>query len=86
MNIAALAVIIDSAVTLGVGWQLNKTAKKEVRKAVEEIEPAIRQSVTDIADQFQTETKKEIVKAINKMLPVIIAGMKAKEKRDGRSV
>lgn len=72
MNVTALAVIIDSAVTIGVGWRLNRTAKKEVGKAVQNIEPAIRTSVEQIANEFQQKTKQEMVKVINKMLPLIL--------------
>lgn len=78
MNITALAVIIDSAVTVGVGWRLNRTAKKEVGKAVKEIEPAIRTSVAQIADEFQQKTKQEMVKVINKMLPLILREVRKK--------
>jgi hypothetical protein len=67
-----IAVIFDSAVTLYVGWRLNKTAKKEVNKAVQNIEPAIRSSVEQIAAEFQQKTKQEMIKAINKMLPLIL--------------
>ena len=76
MNVTALAVIIDSAVTVGVGWRLNRTAKKEVGKAVKEIEPAIRGSVETIATEFQQKTKQEMVKVINKMLPLILREVK----------
>jgi hypothetical protein len=76
MNVTALAVIIDSAVTVGVGWRLNRTAKKEVGKAVREIEPAIRSSVEQIAVEFQQKTKQEMVKVINKMLPLILREVK----------
>jgi hypothetical protein len=72
MNVTALAVIIDSAVTIGVGWRLNRTAKKEVGKAVQNIEPAIRASVEQIAGEFQQKTKQEMVKVVNKMLPLIL--------------
>jgi hypothetical protein len=72
MNVTALAVIIDSAVTIGVGWRLNRTAKHEVGKAVQNIEPAIRNSVEQIATEFQQKTKQEMVKVINKMLPLIL--------------
>lgn len=78
MNITALAVIIDSAVTVGVGWRLNRTAKKEVGKAVKEIEPAIRSSVAQIAEEFQQKTKQEMVKVINKMLPLILREVRKK--------
>lgn len=80
MNVTALAVIIDSAVTIGVGWRLNRTAKHEVKKAVQEIEPAIRSSVETIATEFQQKTKQEMVKVISKMLPFIL-----KEVRKSRS-
>lgn len=76
MNVTALAVIIDSAVTIGVGWRLNRTAKKEVGNAVKNIEPAIRSSVEQIANEFQQKTKQEMVKAINKMLPLILMEVK----------
>ena len=85
MNVTALAVIIDSAVTIGVGWRLNRTAKHEVKKAVEDIEPAIRKSVELIAADFQQSTKEQIVKAINKMLPVIIKMMKNEGVKKSRS-
>ena len=78
MNVTALAVIIDSAVTVGVGWRLNRTAKKEVSKAVKEIEPAIRASVETIAVEFQQKTKQEMVKVINKMLPLILREVRKK--------
>jgi hypothetical protein len=68
MNVTALAVIIDSAVTIGVGWRLNRTAKREVSKAVKDIEPAIRSAVSDIAG----EQKKEIAKLIQSWIPLIV--------------
>jgi ribosome maturation protein Sdo1 len=76
VNVTALAVIIDSAVTVGVGWRLNRTAKKEVGKAVKEIEPAIRASVEQIAVEFQQKTKQQMVTVINKMLPLILREVK----------
>lgn len=82
MNVTALAVIIDSAVTIGVGWRLNRTAKKEVGNAVKEIEPAIRNSVAQIADEFQQKTKQELVKAINKMLPLILGEVRKKSRSE----
>lgn len=82
MNVTAVAVIIDSAVTVAVGFRLNRTAKKEVKKAVNEIQPAIRQSVEEIAHDFQQETKEQIVHAIEKMIPLIIKLMKKQNARD----
>lgn len=76
MNITALAVIIDSAVTVGVGWRLNRTAKREVKNAVKDIEPAIHAAVEDIANEFQSQIKQDIAKVIQKMIPLVIQGVK----------
>lgn len=81
MHIPALdyytaAIVVDSAVTLFVGWRLGKKADKAVNNAAQEIEPAIRQAVADIAQDFQVQTKKEIVHAIEKLTPAILGMLK----------
>lgn len=42
---AAAAVIIDSIVTIGVGWRLNKTARQETANALEQVKPALQEEL-----------------------------------------
>lgn len=72
MNVTALAVIVDSAVTLGVGYWLNRTAKKSVTKAVKDIGPAIQDALQNSAQHFTDQAKQEIARTIQKILPSII--------------
>ena len=76
MNVTALAVIVDRAVTLGVGYWLNRTAKKEVKSAVKDIGPAIQTELKAISEQYAREAKQEIARAIQKLVPVILKGIK----------
>jgi hypothetical protein len=76
MNVTALAVIVDSAVTLGVGYWLNRTAKKEVKEAVDNIGPVIRQQLEDAAEEYAKQAKLEIAKSIQKLVPVILKAVK----------
>jgi len=67
-----LAIVMDSAITLYVGWRLGRKADKAVLNAAENIEPAIRQAVQDIANEFQVSAKKEIARSIEKLFPLIL--------------
>ncbi len=55
-DLAALAVVIDSVVTIGVGRRLIRTAEKETAKAAETVTPVI---------------KEHLEKAIVSLLPLI---------------
>jgi Ni,Fe-hydrogenase maturation factor len=78
MNVTALAVIVDSAVTLGVGYWLSRTAKNQVKQAVQDIEPAIRAGLQTSANEFTNEAKKEIARTIQKVVPMIIKALQKK--------
>ena len=45
MNWAALAVFVDSAVTIAVGWKLMHRADKEVAQAAQEVEAGMRRAI-----------------------------------------
>ena len=53
-----LAVVVDSLVTMVVGWRLSRVARRETEKAAETVRPAI-------VDEVQ--------KAIAMLLPVVAA-------------
>lgn len=46
---AVSAVIIDSIVTIIVGWRLNRTAKRETSNALEQVKPALRTELENAA-------------------------------------
>jgi Ni,Fe-hydrogenase maturation factor len=81
MNVTALAVIVDSAVTLGVGYWLSRTAKNQVKKAVDDIGPAIQAGLVTSAKEFTDEAKREIARTIQKVVPVIISTLQKEKKK-----
>lgn len=58
---AVAAVIVDSIVTVFVGWRLNKTARQETARAVEKVKPAL---------------KAEMEKAAVILIPLVVEQLK----------
>jgi hypothetical protein len=76
LDIYTSAIIVDSAVTLGVGYWLNRTAKKQVKSAVDDIGPAIQRELKVTAEEYARQAKQEIARSIQKLVPVILKAMK----------
>jgi hypothetical protein len=81
LDIYTSAIIVDSAVTLGVGFWLNRTAKNQVKAAVNDIGPAIQRELKGAAEEYAKEAKRDIAQAIQKLIPIILKAIKNNARR-----
>lgn len=91
---AVSAVIIDSLVTLFVGWRLNRTARQEVKQALLHVADTLESELSKVtAEHVQPALKEELSQALARVMPTIsnvivgkIAQPEAKENGTVRTI